>query len=87
MFVDDPKTNKRFLIDTSSRMSVIPYWRSIDHPSVIRYLAAANKSKVSFYKTVELELSLKLNRTFKWRFQKARVHFAILRIDFWRIFV
>ena len=63
-------------------MSVIPCWHSNDHSSVTEYLAAANGSKVPLYETVELELSLKLNRTFKWRFQKAKVRFAILGINF-----
>jgi len=82
MFIKDPETHVRFLIDTGSKMSVLPCWRPDNHPSITGFMVAANGSKVPLYESVELKLSLNLNRVFYWKFQKARVQFPILGMDF-----
>jgi len=69
-------------MDTGSKMSVIPCWRPDGDHTETRFLVAENGSKVPIYESMDLKISLKMNRIFSWKFCKARVQFPILCMDF-----
>ena len=64
LIVRDPKTHIEFMVDSGSRRSVIPRPRPATHPSVTGFMSCLNGSKVPFFGSVELELTLNLGRSF-----------------------
>ena len=86
IFVKDPETHIRFLIDTGSEFSLLPCARPFDHPSRTKWLHAANDTKVPVFEPVTLTVSLNLERPFTWTFLRADVRYATIGLDFLRHF-
>jgi len=85
-FVLDPDTETQFLIDTGSEFSLLPCDRSSAHPSRTQWLVVANGEKVPAFESVQLTVSLNLNRKFTWRFLQADVRYPTIGLDFLRHF-
>ena len=82
IFVRDPETNVKFLVDTGSRLSILPCNRPDNDPRFSRWLCTADGTRIPAFEHVTLSVSLNLGKTFLWRFLRARVKFATLGLDF-----
>ena len=82
IFVRDPETNVKFLVDTGSRLSILPCNRPDDDPRFSRWLCTADGTRIPAFEHAPLSFSLNLGKTFLWRFLRARVKFATLGLDF-----
>ena len=82
LIVRDPKTHIELMVDSGSRRSVIPCRRPATHPRVTGFMSCLNGSEVPRFESVELELTLNLDRLFTWTFVKADFLFATLGLDF-----
>ena len=83
LYVHDPSTGLRFLIDTGAELSVIPRSASYRHlqPTTVS-LQAANGSRISTFGQRSITIDLGLRRQFRWIFTIADVHTAIIGVDF-----
>ena len=86
LYIFDPLSKINFLIDTGSQYSILPSNREPSHPSYSGSLSAANNTKVPIFDSIELQLSLNMDRVFSWRFRYAGVRTPILGLDFLRHF-
>jgi hypothetical protein len=79
----DRASQRQFIIDTGSDLSVIPRSQLGDKGTRTSYdLQAANKSLISTYGWHTASLDLGLRRDFTWRFIIADVTKPILGVDF-----
>ena len=82
LFIKDPLSHISFMIDTGSQVSLIPCQRALQHSSVTGFLRSANGSRIPVFEDVTLNVSLNVNRCFRWNFKTARVRTAIIGIEF-----
>ena len=84
LFVTDPTSRYRFLVDTGASVSVIPAsrWDRRQTAGNSSSLKAANGTPIATFGETPLVLSLGLRRQFRWVFLRADVSHAILGIDF-----
>ena len=82
LFIYDPLSKSRYLIDTGAEVSVLPATPSQKSLPAISYLYAANGSKIPVYKRLTRKLDLHLRRSFEWTFYVAAVSQPILGADF-----
>lgn len=82
LFITDPMTNIRFLIDTGADVSIIPPSRLEKQKTPNSFLYAANNSKIPVYGEKWITISIGLRRPFKWLFTIAEIPKAILGADF-----
>lgn len=83
LFVRDPLTKLKFLIDTGADVSVIPYNPNDSLPKQTdTNLCAANGSLIKVFGSKLLELSLDLRRNFRHSFLVATVNRPIIGADF-----
>ncbi|GBO11727.1 hypothetical protein AVEN_95120-1 [Araneus ventricosus] len=80
-FVYDKITGREFLVDTGSRVRVLPIFGSKIVPSKF-VLYAANGTKINTLGTKLITLNLGLKRKFQWPFILASVSKPILGADF-----
>lgn len=83
LFITDPLTNIRFLVDTGAEVSVLPkhFTPKASAPGE-NLLFAANNTPIRTYGTKRLNLSLALRRAFQWEFVVADIAKPILGADF-----
>lgn len=83
LFIKDPNTQLKFLIDTGADVSVVPKrnFRNFN-PKVSHHLSAANGTAISVYGTKLLHVSLGLRRNFVHSFLVASVNHPIIGADF-----
>lgn len=84
LFITDPKSGIRYLVDTGAEVSVVPkrlVGKSTSEQSS-HVLFAANNSPINTYGNKLLLLDLKLRRAFKWIFIIADVAKPIIGADF-----
>ena len=86
MFVKDPITGFRFLIDTGADVSILPVAPHCSKSVPVTHLFAANGSSIPVYSQQSCTVSLGLRREFKWIFLQATVKFPIIGADFLRHF-
>ena len=84
MFVHDPESNIRFLVDTGtgSSVSLLPVRRHLNDPRLSTYLHTADGTKSPAFETVSMTLSLGFNRFFTWNFLTAHVRYPVIGLDF-----
>ncbi|KRZ87482.1 Transposon Tf2-9 polyprotein [Trichinella sp. T8] len=88
-FVQERSYGMRFLADTSSEVSVVPYnttLRSQLHAAHIPQLIAANGTRIDIVGSRELTVDLGFTRPMRWKFVVARIAQPILGADFLRHF-
>ncbi|KRY65025.1 hypothetical protein T4A_7522 [Trichinella pseudospiralis] len=88
-FVQERSYGMRFLVDTGSEVSVVPYnatRRSQLHTADIPQLTAANGIRIDVVGSRELTVDLGFTRPMKWKFIVARIAQPILGADFLRHF-
>ncbi|KRY23942.1 Transposon Tf2-6 polyprotein [Trichinella patagoniensis] len=88
-FVQERSYGMRFLVDTGSEVSVVPYnatLRSQLHTADIPQLTAANGTRIDVVGSRELTVDLGFTRPRKWKFIVARIAQPILGADFLRHF-
>lgn len=81
LFIRDPDTNARYLIDSGAAISILPR-KKTDKPVPDYQLYAANGTTISTYGEEKRTLNLGLRRQFPWTFVKAQVSHPILGADF-----
>ncbi|XP_076058528.1 uncharacterized protein LOC143035546 [Oratosquilla oratoria] len=83
IFLSNPTTGMRFLVDTSTARSLLPAarWRQPHQPASNVQLIAANSTLISTYGCQHLEISIG-GRRFEWYFIVADVTLPLLRADF-----
>ncbi|CAG4986453.1 unnamed protein product [Colias eurytheme] len=83
LFVTDPNSKNKFLIDTGSDLCCFPR-RLLKGPlfSADYELSAANGSNIKTYGNIPLHLNLGLRRDFRWNFVIADVSTPIIGSDF-----
>ena len=82
LFIKDPMSNRTFLIDTGSIVSLIPKTHNDGRTLQPSNFLAANGSAISTYGTQTITTSLGLRREFSWDFIVADVKFCIIGADF-----
>ncbi|XP_064214078.1 uncharacterized protein K02A2.6-like [Tribolium castaneum] len=83
LFITDPPSNIRFLIDTGAEVSVLPKCFATNSATPgENVLFAANNTPIRTYGTRRLTLSLGLRRAFRWEFVVAGIAKPILGADF-----
>ncbi|KRY50160.1 Retrovirus-related Pol polyprotein from transposon 17.6 [Trichinella britovi] len=88
-FVQERSYGMRFLVDTGSEVSVVPYnttLRSQLHAAHIPQLIAANGTRIDIFGSRELTVDLGFTRPMRWKFVVARIAQPILGADFLRHF-
>ncbi|KRX57493.1 Retrovirus-related Pol polyprotein from transposon [Trichinella sp. T9] len=88
-FVQERRYGMRFLVDTGSEVSVVPYnttLRSQLHAAHIPQLIAANGTRIDIVGSRELTVDLGFTRTMRWKFVVARIAQPILGADILRHF-
>jgi hypothetical protein len=78
-YVTDSGTNKRFLVDSGSTFSILPF--SSPLPQSGPRLTAANGRRNGCWGHKRAEVTIE-GHTYRWRFLKAAVRFPILGADF-----
>ena len=78
LYIYDPLSKTKFLVDTGAEISVLPATFSQKSLPPVAHLYAANGTKISVYKRQTIKLELNLRRSFEWTFYVA----AILGADF-----
>ncbi|GFU83332.1 hypothetical protein TNCV_3739431 [Trichonephila clavipes] len=87
LFLLDRKSNQKFLIDSGSKICVIPPSPTMNKSPQSNFsLFAANNTKIPAYGMVRKELNLGLRRPFIWTFIIADVSSPIIGADFLRHF-
>ena len=83
MCIRDHGTGYKFLIDTGSVLSIVPSTEKdrIRGESLIP-IQSVNGTRIKTYGEKVLDVSLGLNRTFKWNFLVADVRYPIIGADF-----
>ena len=85
LFLTDNYSGRRFLIDTSAEVRVIPRSPADRHNKKdCLALRAVNGSSIATFGTCSLTLDLGLRRTFRWIFVIADIHMPIIGADFLR---
>lgn len=84
LFVHDRRTNRKYLVDSGSEISVLPPTNKNAQltPKSNFTLYAANNSKIPAYGFVNKQLDLGFRRTFMWTFVIADVSTPIIGADF-----
>ena len=83
LFVTDRLSQRRFLVDTGSDLSIYPVKLCTEQRTCTDYeLSAANDSRIRTYGTLLLRLQFGLPRDFLWRFIVADVTEPIIGADF-----
>lgn len=82
LYIKDPLTTYRFLIDTGAEVSILPIKPGQGNTSPIACLSAANGSSIPVYGKQSKTLSLGLRRKFNWIFLIAAVNVPIIGADF-----
>ncbi|KRX34798.1 hypothetical protein T05_13409 [Trichinella murrelli] len=75
-FVQERSYGMRFLVDTGSEVSVVPYnttLRSQLHAAHIPQLTAANGTRIDVVGSRELTVDLGFTRPMRWKFVVARI--------------
>jgi hypothetical protein len=81
--ITDPETRITFLIDSGADISVLPSaFATTKNQSTVRFLLAANGSRIATFGEKIISVSLGLRRNFVWRFVIAEVDGAIIGADF-----
>lgn len=78
LYVTDPTSRRRYLVDTGAEVSLIPATRADRLGKPAYHLAAANGTGIPVYGERSLTLSLGLRRTFRWIFRTAAINHNIL---------
>ena len=86
-FIKDPLTNINFLIDTGSAVSIVTpdslsFYKIKPNNALPSALRAANGSQISTYGSVDLTVSLGLDRKFTFSFTIADITTPIIGMDF-----
>ena len=66
LYIWDPLSKKKFLIDTGAEVSILPATNSQKTLPPLMNLHAANATEIAVYKRQTIKLSLNLQRTFDW---------------------
>ena len=85
LFVADPNSSIRYLIDTGAEISVLPKTfagKTKSLPPTKTTLFAANNTAIHTYGEKLMVLDLKLRTTFKWIFVIADIEKPIIGADF-----
>jgi histidinol phosphatase-like PHP family hydrolase len=87
LFVFDPLTNRRYLVDTGSDVCVLPYTPNMTLKNTNDFkLFTATGSDIKTYGTKTISLALNLRRNFSWPFIIANVDKPIIGADFLKHF-
>ena len=82
LYIYDPLSKTKFLVDTGAEISVLPATFSQKSLPPVAHLYAANGTKIPVYKRQTIKLELNLRRSFEWTFYVAAIPQAILGADF-----
>lgn len=83
LFIFDPTSHRRYLVDSGSDVCVLPYVANMSFcaPASLRLFSASN-APIKTFGTTSVSLDLNLRRAFKWNFVVANVSQPIIGADF-----
>lgn len=82
MYIEDPLSACRFIIDTNMHHSLMPCKFNTLHPSPTGAVSMWSGDCVETYGRVQTTLTFGTDTNFNWNFQLADVEFPILGVDF-----
>ena len=82
LYIQDLKSNRRFLVDTGAEISVIPPTSTQRNSVSNKTLLAANGTIIQTFGTTALNINFGMGRNFPWTFEIADVKSPIIGADF-----